>query len=90
MRFFAILTWLIRKHLANAFGTPSGTKVVGNSLCLGVGVFSGELCPNPQVTTLQTKRRDTDAVVTITITLTNELAPTSPTCIQVYNIIFRK
>ncbi|XP_038059144.1 piwi-like protein 1 [Patiria miniata] len=42
------------------------------------------------VTKFETKRRDTDAIVTITITLTNELAPTSPTCIQVYNIIFRK
>lgn len=28
--------------------------------------------------------------VKITITLTNELPPTSPTCLQFYNIIFRR
>lgn len=26
----------------------------------------------------------------VTITLTNELPPTSPTCLQFYNIIFRR
>ncbi|XP_022109192.1 piwi-like protein 1 [Acanthaster planci] len=42
------------------------------------------------VTRFETKRRDSDAVVTITITLTSELPPNSPTYLQVYNIIFRK
>ncbi|XP_022105120.1 piwi-like protein 1 [Acanthaster planci] len=42
------------------------------------------------VTTLQTKRRNSDEIVTITITLKAELAPNNPTCLQVYNIIFRK
>ncbi|XP_035699349.1 piwi-like protein 1 [Branchiostoma floridae] len=41
-------------------------------------------------TVLFSKRRNDDADIKITITLTNELPPTSPTCIQLYNILFRK
>ncbi|XP_078682113.1 piwi-like protein 1 isoform X3 [Branchiostoma floridae x Branchiostoma belcheri] len=41
-------------------------------------------------TVLFSKRRNDGADIKITITLTNELPPTSPTCIQLYNILFRK
>ncbi|CAH1233753.1 PIWIL1 [Branchiostoma lanceolatum] len=42
-----------------------------------------------KVTVLSSKRHNDDANIQITITLTNELTPTSPTCIQLYNRIFR-
>lgn len=45
------------------------------------------LCP--QVTEVFSQTRNGERV-RITITLTNELPPTSPTCLQFYNIIFRR
>jgi len=42
-----------------------------------------------QVTEVYSKTRNGEDV-RITITLTNELPPTSPTCLQFYNIIFRR
>ena len=37
------------------------------------------------------KQRNTDgANIKVTITLTNELPPSSPQCLQVYNIVFRR
>ncbi|XP_077995960.1 piwi-like protein 1 [Glandiceps talaboti] len=41
-------------------------------------------------TELVSKRRSDGAAINITITLTNELPPTSPTCLHLYNIIFKK
>ncbi|XP_078598436.1 piwi-like protein 1 [Branchiostoma floridae x Branchiostoma japonicum] len=41
-------------------------------------------------TVLSSKQRSDGADIKITITLTNELSPTSPMCIQLYNILFRK
>lgn len=43
----------------------------------------------PQVTEVFSQTRNGERV-RITITLTNELPPTSPTCLQFYNIIFRR
>lgn len=43
----------------------------------------------PQVTEVFSQTRNGEHV-RITITLTNELPPTSPTCLQFYNIIFRR
>lgn len=45
-------------------------------------------CPH-QVTEVFSQTRNGEHVK-ITITLTNELPPTSPTCLQFYNIIFRR
>ncbi|KAJ7309724.1 hypothetical protein JRQ81_007787 [Phrynocephalus forsythii] len=42
-----------------------------------------------KVTEVLSQNREGE-VVKITITLTNELPPTSPTCLQFYNIIFRR
>lgn len=42
-----------------------------------------------QVTEVFSQTRNGEHV-RITITLTNELPPTSPTCLQFYNIIFRR
>lgn len=42
-----------------------------------------------QVTEVFSKTRNGEDVK-ITITLTNELPPSSPTCLQFYNIIFRR
>lgn len=42
-----------------------------------------------QVTEVFSRTRNGENVK-ITITLTNELPPTSPTCLQFYNIIFRR
>jgi len=42
-----------------------------------------------QVTDVFSRTRNGEDVK-ITITLTNELPPTSPTCLQFYNIIFRR
>ncbi|XP_061163361.1 piwi-like protein 1 isoform X1 [Saccostrea echinata] len=43
-----------------------------------------------QVTEVYSQRRTDDAQIRITITLTNELPPSSPQVMQVYNIIFRR
>lgn len=45
--------------------------------------------PPAQVTEVFSQTRNGEHVK-ITITLTNELPPTSPTCLQFYNIIFRR
>ena len=42
------------------------------------------------VTKVTTHRKSDDSAVEITITLTNELPPDSPSCLQLYNIIFRR
>ncbi|XP_071789596.1 piwi-like protein 1 [Asterias amurensis] len=66
------------------------SEILGSPLAFdGMTLFLLRKLEQP-VTKLRTKRKDSDAIVEVTVTLTNELAPTSPTCIQVYNIIFRK
>ena len=42
------------------------------------------------VTKVTTQRRSDDSPVEITITLTNEVPSNSPSCLQLYNIIFRR
>lgn len=42
------------------------------------------------VTKVVTHRKSDDLAVEITITLTNEIPATSPSCMQLYNIIFRR
>ncbi|XP_072206985.1 piwi-like protein 1 [Excalfactoria chinensis] len=54
----------------------------------GAILFLPKRLPN-KVTEVFSKTR-TGEDVRITITLTNELPPTSPTCLQFYNIIFRR
>uniref|UniRef100_A0A8V0ZVE7 Piwi-like protein 1 n=1 Tax=Gallus gallus TaxID=9031 RepID=A0A8V0ZVE7_CHICK len=51
-------------------------------------LFLPKRLPN-KVTEVYSKTRNGEDV-RITITLTNELPPTSPTCLQFYNIIFRR
>ncbi|XP_078682107.1 piwi-like protein 1 [Branchiostoma floridae x Branchiostoma belcheri] len=41
-------------------------------------------------TVITTQRKTDGSPVKITITLTNEVPPTSPVCLQIYNILFRK
>lgn len=41
-------------------------------------------------TEVYSTRISDEAKIRITFTLTNELPPTSPTCIQIYNVIFRR
>ena len=55
----------------------------------GMVLFMPRKLPEP-VTKVVTKRRSDDSPVEITITLTNEIPPESPQCLQVYNIIFRR
>lgn len=43
-----------------------------------------------QVTKLISKRRSDDSDVELTITLTNELPPDSPICVQLFNVVFRR
>lgn len=43
-----------------------------------------------QVTEVFSVRKTDDVQIRITITLTNELPPSSPQVMQVYNIIFRR
>lgn len=42
------------------------------------------------VTKLVTKRKSDDSPVEITITLTNEIPCDSPSCLHIYNVIFRR
>lgn len=60
---------------------------------IGLTSFNNYKCGFPllrlQVTEVFSQTRNGEHV-RITITLTNELPPTSPTCLQFYNIIFRR
>ncbi|XP_038044639.1 piwi-like protein 1 isoform X1 [Patiria miniata] len=71
---------LLRAH-SEILGTPMAFD--------GMMLFLLRRLDEP-VTRFQTKRRDSDDIITITVALKNALPPTSPTCMQVYNIIFRK
>ncbi|XP_066267753.1 piwi-like protein 1 [Branchiostoma lanceolatum] len=55
----------------------------------GMILFLPKRLENDQ-TVVYTKRKTDDADIRITITLTNEVPPTSPICLQIYNILFRK
>ncbi|XP_078600489.1 piwi-like protein Siwi [Branchiostoma floridae x Branchiostoma japonicum] len=55
----------------------------------GMILFLPKRLENDQ-TVVYTKRKTDDADIRITITLTNEVPPTSPLCLQIYNILFRK
>ncbi|XP_077378669.1 piwi-like protein 1 [Festucalex cinctus] len=64
-------------------------KVLGTAHCFdGAMLFLPQRLRN-KVTELRSETRNGEAVQ-ITITLTNELPPTSPVCLQFYNIIFRR
>ncbi|XP_067087216.1 piwi-like protein 1 isoform X3 [Osmerus mordax] len=54
----------------------------------GALLFLPQRLPNPE-TVLHSETRHGEKVQ-ITVTLTNELPPTSPVCLQFYNIIFRR
>ncbi|XP_038045176.1 piwi-like protein 1 [Patiria miniata] len=71
---------LLRAH-SEILGTPMAFD--------GMMLFLLRRLDEP-VTRFQTKCRDSDDIITITVALKNALPPTSPTCMQVYNIIFRK
>ncbi|XP_019620692.1 PREDICTED: piwi-like protein 1 [Branchiostoma belcheri] len=58
-------------------------------------IFDGKILFLPKKlendkTVFTTERKTDGATITITITLTNEVPPTSPVCLQIYNILFRK
>ncbi|XP_061624752.1 piwi-like protein 1 isoform X1 [Phyllopteryx taeniolatus] len=64
-------------------------RTLGNAHCFDGGIlFLPQRLPN-KVTVLQSMTNNGEKVE-ITVTLTNELPPTSPVCLQFYNIIFRR
>ncbi|XP_066267704.1 piwi-like protein 1 [Branchiostoma lanceolatum] len=71
---------LLKEHLPQLIGEAYAFD--------GMVLFSPKRLEQ-KVTVLFSKRRNDGANILITITLTNELTPTSPTCIQLYNRIFR-
>jgi aubergine-like protein len=55
----------------------------------GMVLFMPKKLPDP-VTKVVTHRKSDDSAVEITITLTNEVPSNSPSCLQLYNIIFKR
>ncbi|XP_061907071.1 piwi-like protein 1 [Entelurus aequoreus] len=64
-------------------------QVLGPARCFDGAMLFLPLRLHNKETVLHSKTRN-DEEVQITVTLTNELPPTSPVCLQFYNIIFKR
>ncbi|XP_037115295.1 piwi-like protein 1 [Syngnathus acus] len=64
-------------------------QVLGSAHCFDGAVLFLPQRLDDKVTALHSRTRNGEDVQ-ITVTLTNELPPTSPVCLQLYNIIFRR